>query len=85
MPAMTETEIKAKIADGTVFGVSIDTAIFDKYGCNLDSTVLKSLTQFREGPITLLFSEIVVNGTHRRPNVISIEHLQISLSDGRPA
>jgi hypothetical protein len=61
MPIMTDHEIKAKIADGTVFGISIDTAIFDRYGCNLDFSVLNKLDQFKNGLIEVLFSEIVVN------------------------
>jgi hypothetical protein len=58
MPTMTENEIKAKIADGTFFGVSVDTAVFEKYGCNLDFRVLNRLDQFKPGPIKVLFSEI---------------------------
>jgi hypothetical protein len=61
MPDLSEAEIRAKIADGTIFGLSIDTAVFDKYGCNLDFPVLKKLDQFKGSSIALLFSEIVVN------------------------
>src|SRR5262252_3917103 len=61
MPIMTDHEIKTKIADGTVFGISIDTAIFVRYGCNLDFSVLNKLDQFKNGLIEVLFSEIVIN------------------------
>jgi hypothetical protein len=64
MPIMIENEIKAKIADGTIFGISADTAVFDKYGCNLDSPILNKLDQFKLGPVQVLFSEIVVNEIH---------------------
>jgi hypothetical protein len=61
MPDLSEAEIRAKIADGTIFGLSIDTAIFDKYGCNLDFAVLSKLNQFKGSSTTILFSEVVVN------------------------
>ena len=61
MPTMSEDEIKAKIADGTIFAVSVDTAVFDKYSCNLDFKVLNKLDQFKTGPIKVMLSEIVVN------------------------
>jgi hypothetical protein len=58
---MTEEDIRAKIADGTIFGISIDTAVFDKYGCNLDFAVLNKLDQFKSSPTQVLISEIVAN------------------------
>jgi hypothetical protein len=58
---MSEDAIKDKIADGTIFAVSVDTAVFDRYSCNLDSKVLNKLSQFKDGPIKVMFSEIVVN------------------------
>lgn len=61
MPDLSEVQIRAKIADGTIFGLSIDTAVFDKYGCNLDFAVLNRLGQFKGSSTALLFSEIVVN------------------------
>jgi hypothetical protein len=61
MPDLSEAEIRAKIADGTIFGLSIDTAVFDKYGCNLDFTVLNKLDQFKGSSTAVFFSEIVVN------------------------
>src|SRR6516165_9069020 len=61
MPPMSESEIKAKIADGTIFAVSVDTAVFKKYSCNLDFKVLNKLDQFKTGPIKVILSEIVVN------------------------
>jgi hypothetical protein len=45
MPDLSEAEIKAKIGDGTIFALSIDTAVFDKYGCHLDFAVLNKLDQ----------------------------------------
>lgn len=65
MPMMTSNEIKAKIADGTIFGVSVDTAVFYKYDCRLECAILNRLNQFKTGPIRVLFSEIVVNEIKR--------------------
>lgn len=61
MPILTEEEIKAKIADGSIFAISVDTSVFDRYGCNLDFAVLKKLGQFATGSTRVLLSEIVVN------------------------
>jgi hypothetical protein len=61
MPDLSEAEIKAKIGDGTIFALSIDTAVFDKYGCHLDFAVLNKLDQFKRSVTALLFSEVVVN------------------------
>lgn len=59
MPCHTEKEIKAKIADGTIFAISVDTSVFDKYGCNLDFAVIRKLDQFRVGDFRVLLSAIV--------------------------
>lgn len=62
MPKMTDDEIKAKIADGSIFAISLDTAVFGKPEDNLlYSPVLNKLNQFSGGPIRVLFSEIVTN------------------------
>lgn len=61
MPSLTEDELTARIMDGTIFAISVDTAVFDRYGCNLDFPVLKNLSQFKTGPIEVLVSEIVIS------------------------
>ena len=60
MPKLSEEEIKKKIADGAIFAISIDTAVFDRYGCNLDFPVLKRLDQFKSSSTQVLFSEIII-------------------------
>jgi hypothetical protein len=92
MPDLSEAEIRAKIADGTIFGLSIDTAVFDKYGCNLDFAVLNRLDQFKGSSTALLFSEIVVNelklillGMHSIPSASSRRRSGTKASDGRRA
>ena len=46
---------------GRVLGFAIDTAVFDKYGCNLQFPVLVSLDQFKDRSTRLIISEIVRN------------------------
>lgn len=59
MPTHTEDEIKTKIANGSIFAISVDTAIFDRYGCNLKFASLRKLDQFKDKHIRVLLSEIV--------------------------
>lgn len=61
MPEKTEDEVKAHIAAGEVFGISVDTAIFDKFGCNLRFPTLRSLGQFKTAKEHIFISEIVRN------------------------
>jgi predicted nucleic acid-binding protein len=65
MPILTEDEIKAHIANGNIFAISVDTNVFDNYGCNLDFPILKRLDQFKNGAIKVLFSEIVIKEVER--------------------
>lgn len=60
MPTLSEQEIREKVADGGISAITIDTNIFDKYGCNLDFKVFRSLDQFAGKQIDVLFSEIVM-------------------------
>lgn len=61
MPEKTVDEIKAHIASGEIFGISIDTAIFDRFGCNLRYPTLRRLDQFKAAREHLFISEIVRN------------------------
>lgn len=60
MPKFTEAQIKSGLKDGSISAISIDTAIFDTFGCKLDAAALARLDQFKKGGVRLLFSEIVV-------------------------
>lgn len=59
MPEMKDDEIRDAIAKGLIQGITTDTAVFDRYGCNLHYAVLTSLDQFKGKSIRLLLSEIV--------------------------
>lgn len=61
MPKITDDEIKARIADGRVLGISVDTEVFDQYGCNLDFTILRKLDQFLNSSVQVYLSEIVTS------------------------
>jgi hypothetical protein len=60
MPEFQQIDVKARIADGTISAISIDTAVFDKYGCNLTHAVLARLDQFKKGGVKVVLSEIIV-------------------------
>jgi hypothetical protein len=61
MPEMTKDDIRGAIDKKLILGIAIDTAVFDRYGCNLQFPVLASLNQFKGRSTTLIISEIVRN------------------------
>lgn len=60
MPILNEEEIKARIANGSLTAITLDTSIFDKYGCNLDFPLLRSLSQFKAGNVSVIFSDVII-------------------------
>lgn len=65
MPALSQEEIRAQIADGSIVGITLDTSIFDRYGCNLKFPLLLSLDQFRDGSVDVVFSEVILSEVNR--------------------
>lgn len=65
MPVFTDEEIKEKIQNGDILGVSVDTSVFDRFKCNLDFTTLNKLDQFKGGSIKVLLSEVVTEEVKR--------------------
>ena len=55
---------KAKLLDGTIGAISVDTCIFTEAGYRLDIGILKHLEQFKENAFRLIFSEITVREIH---------------------
>jgi len=51
---------KAKLLEGTIRAISVDTCIFTETGYRLDSGILKHLEQFKGNPFQLVFSEITL-------------------------
>lgn len=65
MPTLNEDDIRARIADGSIVGITLDTSIFDRYGCNLKFPLLTSLDQFNGGAVRVVFSEIIISEVSR--------------------
>ena len=65
MPNLSRNDIKARIADGSIFAISIDTAIFDGLQGQFDNAVLKRLDQFHVRDVRVVFSEIVAREIKR--------------------
>lgn len=59
MPALTNDEIRARIADGSIFAITVDTSIFDRYGANLGYPALRKLDQFKDGHVRVILSEVI--------------------------
>ena len=78
MPVFTEEELKTAIAEHRIGGVSLDTSIFDRYGCNLKSKALRGLDQFRGTRTNVLLSEIVI-GEVKSHIVRAAEEAQVKL------
>lgn len=55
---------KAKLLDGTIGAISVDTCIFTENGDRLDSGLLKHLEQFKDNAFQLVFSEITLREVH---------------------
>ena len=60
MPSLANADIRDRIADGRICGISVDTDIFERYGCNLDYITLQRLDQFQHGNVQFYLSEVVV-------------------------
>lgn len=58
MPKMSREEIKAAVDGGEVLAITIDTSIFDKFGCNLQYKSLTAVEQFKEKHIEFLLSPV---------------------------
>lgn len=65
MPQMTHDEIKERIAEDIILAITVDTEVFDQYGCDLDYPLLKKLDQFQDTEITVYISEVVAGEIKR--------------------
>lgn len=59
MPTMTEYEIQEAVDKGRISALTLDTSLFDKYGCNLDFKVFEALGQFKKSKVAVVLSEVV--------------------------
>lgn len=60
MPSHSPEELRALIAAGGVGAISIDTSVFDRYGCNLESPTLSAVGSLAPHHLSLLMSDIVL-------------------------
>lgn len=58
MPKLSRDEIKELVDKGEVLAITIDTSIFDKFGCNLQYKSLTSVEQFKGKHIDFLLSSV---------------------------
>ncbi|MBD8735337.1 PIN domain-containing protein [Sphingomonas sp. CFBP 13706] len=59
MPKLTDAEIEEGIGKGDIFGLAVDTSIFDRFGCDLRHPKLALLHQLAGSKLQLLLPEIV--------------------------
>ena len=59
MPTLPEDELKAAIAVGDIFAVSIDTAIFDGKGKTFDHPVLRRMDQFKRRDVEVVIADVI--------------------------
>ena len=60
MPVFTIDQIRAKIESNEIAAVSLDTSIFDQFGCNLQYKTLASVENFRKSGLQFIISEITI-------------------------
>ena len=60
MPSKSHDELKELVAQGEIGAISLDTSIFDRFACNLDSPSLEALEQFIGSPVQVLLTDVVL-------------------------
>jgi len=89
LPAMTEAELGEAIVQRRFGAVTIDTNIFDKFGCNLDMRALRALGPLAaQHDVKLVFSDIIAGEvqTHiKRAALDQAEKLRTALNHYRKA
>ncbi|MBZ9647609.1 PIN domain-containing protein [Sphingobium sp. 3R8] len=59
MPVWTEEQLDAAIAAHEIGFITLDTSIFDKFGCNLRYRALQRLDQFKGAGVSVIFSDMI--------------------------
>lgn len=59
MPELTDDQIRTLIADGDIFAVSIDTAVFDAKQKTFQNAVLRRLDQFHQRDIRIVIADVI--------------------------
>lgn len=75
MPQFSDDDIKNLIADGDVFAISIDTAVFDGKQKTFHNAVLQRLDQFHQRDVRVVFVDIIAQEmkSHLRDDAIEAQ------------
>ena len=75
MPHLSNDQVKSLIAEGGVFAISIDTAIFDGKLRNFENAVLRRLDQFSERDIGVVIVDVVAEEmkAHLRDDAVATQ------------
>ena len=75
MPQFSDYDIKNLIADGDVFAISIDTAVFDGKQKTFHNAVLQRLDQFHQRDVRVVFVDIIAQEmkSHLRDDAIEAQ------------
>ena len=75
MPTLSDDQVKAAIADGDVFAISIDTTVFDAKQNNFQNAVLLCLDQFHQRDIRVVIADVIANEmkTHLRDEALTTQ------------
>lgn len=60
MPKKTTDEIKTLVAEGDILAITMDTSIFDKFGCNLEFKALTAVEQFKDKDVQFVLSPVTL-------------------------
>jgi hypothetical protein len=60
MPRVDSSELERMVADGKVGAITLDTSIFDRFSCDLDSPSLTAVQQFVGSPVSYILSDLVL-------------------------
>ena len=75
MPTLSDDQIKAVIANGDVFAISIDTAVFDAKQKNFQNAALLRLDQFHQRDIRVVIADVIAYEmkTHLRDDALKTQ------------
>jgi len=60
MPKKSVDEIKTLVSGGDILAITMDTSIFDKFGCNLEFKALTAVEQFKNNDVQFVLSPVTL-------------------------
>ena len=76
MPVVNDEQIKARLADGRISAISIDTSIFDQKGLQLNSATMQALAGLKDRPFDYVLSGTVAKEVLAHLEKAAVEALQ---------